>query len=227
LSRCAEPFILSRIWRSSYQSKVSPSSWYPELQNSVQSFAPRNFPSKQENVAIIVYYGEARRAIEAFHEGNNDPATLVSAVDALSKKEAASTGQTAVRLNHNIRGIQTYLTHFGGRKFSILTTPKLKYTRNSVIVSAMPDLFVSENGTPKLIKLDFSEKVPDERITNVILQVTYEAALLANLKVKPKDVIYLDVSRNQQYIGAKLRSSLKKDVDAACDNIEALWATIK
>jgi hypothetical protein len=187
----------------------------------------QKYPSKQENVAIIVYYGEARRAIEAFHEGDNDPATLVSAVDALSKKEVASSGQTAVRLNHNIRGIKTYLTHFGSRKFSILSTPKLKYTRNTVTVSAMPDLSVSEAGTPKLIKLDFSEKIPDERVVNIILQVTYEAALLAGLKVKPKDIIYLDVARNQQYVGAKLRSSVKKDLDAACDNIEALWDTIK
>ena len=187
----------------------------------------QKFPSKQENVAIIVYYGEARRAIEAFHEGDNDPAALVSVVDALSKKEAASSGQTAVRLNHNIRGMKTYLTYFGDRKFKILPTPKLKYNHSSVIVSAMPDLFVSENGTPKLIKLDFSEKLPDERVITIILQVTYEAAVLAKLNVKPKDVIYLDVSRNQQHTGAKLRSSIKKDVDAACDNIEALWSTIK
>jgi hypothetical protein len=44
----------------------------------------QKFPSKQENVAIIVNYGEARRAIEASHEADSDPATLVSAVDTLS-----------------------------------------------------------------------------------------------------------------------------------------------
>jgi hypothetical protein len=131
----------------------------------------QKFPSTQESAAIIVYYGEARRAIAAFHESKNDPATLVSAIDGLSKKEVAASGQTAVRLNHNIRGIQTYLTHFGSRKFSILDIPKLRYARNSVTVSAMPDLFVSESGIPKLIKLDFSEKAPDERVVAIVLQV--------------------------------------------------------
>jgi hypothetical protein len=187
----------------------------------------QKFPSKQENVAIIVYYGEARRAIETYHESDNDPATLVSAVDKLSKKEAGASGQSAVRLNHNIRGIQTYLTHFGGKKFSILESPKIKYVRKSVTISAMPDLFVIEAGARKMIKLDFSEKAPDERVITIVLQVMYEAAIMAGLKIKPKDVVYLDVVRNQQHGGAKLRSSLKKEVDAACDNIEALWPTIQ
>jgi hypothetical protein len=186
----------------------------------------QKFPSKQENVAIIVYYGEARRAIEEYHENDNDPAMLVSAVDKISKKEVSASGQTAVRLNHNIRGIQTYLTHFGDRKFTILETPKIKYVRNNVTVSAMPDLFVVENGHRKIIKLDFSEKPPDPRVVVIVLQVMYEAAAAAGLAVKPKDVVYLDVVRNEQHTGAKMKAALKKEVEAACDNIEALWPTI-
>jgi hypothetical protein len=60
-----------------------------------------------------------------------------------------------------------------------------------------------------------------------MLKVMYEAASSAQLGVKPKDVVYLDVSRKEQHTGAKLNTSLKKQIDAALATIQDMWVNIK
>ena len=61
----------------------------------------------------------------------------------------------------------------------------------------------------------------------IILQVIYEAAIRSNLHVRPQDVIYLDASRAVQHKGAQVRARLRRDIEAACANIEAMWSGIK
>jgi hypothetical protein len=55
----------------------------------------------------------------------------------------------------------------------------------------------------------------------------HEAAMVEELGVKPADVIYLDVSRQQQFTGKKLNKQLKRDIDAACETIEDIWPRVK
>ena len=62
---------------------------------------------------------------------------------------------------------------------------------------------------------------------SIILKVMHEAAMAQELGVKPSDVIYLDVSRQQQFTGKKLNKRLKQDIDAACETIEDIWPTVK
>jgi hypothetical protein len=79
----------------------------------------------------------------------------------------------------------------------------------------------------KLIRLDFNQRNPKPEAIQIVLKVMYEAASLANLGVKPQDVIYLDVSRDNQYTGAKLNKSLKKEIDAALATIQDMWGNIR
>jgi len=176
----------------------------------------------------IVRYSEARAAIKKYHESGNDVATLLSAVAALQKKEATiDPDKDASRIKDNIRAIETYMKHFSKNKFVVLENPKPKYTHASVEVSASPDLFVDDSGTKKMIKLDFNSSALDLESIKVILKVMHEASVIKNLGVAPKDVIYLDVSRNEQHGGAKLNKNLKKDIDAACETIEDIWPKVK
>jgi hypothetical protein len=108
-----------------------------------------------------------------------------------------------------------------------LETPKPKYVHGEVSVSAYPDLYVDEEGKKKLIKLDFSEKVPDKYSVEIMLKVMHEAAYNANLPVHPADVIYLDITRHTQYTGKKLNKQLKKNIDAACETIADIWPKLK
>ena len=175
----------------------------------------------------IVRYSEARAAIKRYHESGNDVATLLAAVSALQKKEAANPEKDTNRIHDNIRAIEAYMRHFSRNNFIVLDNPKPKYKHGQVEVSATPDLFVDDGGTRKLIKLDFNATSLDPESIRVILKVMHEASLSLELAVSPRDVIYLDVARNQQHTGEKLNKLLKRDIDAACETIEDIWPKVK
>lgn len=175
----------------------------------------------------IVRYSEARAVIRDYHESANNAATIVTAIEKLIGKKQKNPDKDAARIDDNIRALQTYLEHFSNRKFTVLETPKPKYIHGEVSVSAYPDLYVDEEGKKKLIKLDFSEKVPDEDSVGIMLKVMHEAAYNANLPVHPADVIYLDITRHTQYTGKKLNKQLKKNIDAACETIADIWPKLK
>lgn len=174
----------------------------------------------------IVRYSEARAAIRHYHEGGNDVSALVSAVEALTKKLVLPDKDQA-RIRDNIRAVETYMKHFAKNQFKVLETPRPKYEHAGVQVSTTPDLYVDEDGEKKLIKLDFNQQNPNPEIIEIVLKVTHEAASSVQLPVKPKNVIYLDVSRQIQYTGAALNKKLKKDIDAACETIADMWPSIK
>ena len=184
------------------------------------------FP-KPEGAVQAAYYAEARRAIRDYHSGGNNPSVLVKTVNHLRIKAYQAQGQAVTRLDHNIRALESYLRHFSHRRFSVLSPPRLKYIYSNVAVSALPDLHVQEKGHQKVIKLELGTVTPDPQMINIILQVMYEAARSAGLSIRPQDVIYLDASRATQHKGAKIRTRLKRDIEAACESIEALWPSIK
>jgi hypothetical protein len=175
----------------------------------------------------IVRYSEARAAIKKYHESGNDVATLLSAITALQKKKAAEPDKDSSRIRDNIRAIEAYMKYFSKNNFVVLNNPKPKYIHSNVEVSASPDLYVDDGGIKKMIKLDFNSSALDLESIKVILKVMHEAAESKKLDINPKDVIYLDVSRNEQYSGAKLNKQLKKDIDAACETIEDIWPKVK
>lgn len=171
----------------------------------------------------IVRYSEARSVIRDYHESGNNAATIVTAIEKLIEKREKYPDKDASRINDNIRALKTYLNHFSQRKFQVLQTPKPTYIHGDVIVKASPDLYVDEDGKKKLIKLDFSVKIPDEQTIEILLKVMYEAAFMSKVPVSPADVIYLDIARQAQRNGKKLNKQLKKNIDAACETIEDIW----
>jgi len=184
------------------------------------------FPDPEGGVQAA-YYADARRAIKEYHDSENDAAVIAYAVDDLKGKAHRETERKRTRLEHNIRALESYLDNFGDKNFKVLAMPELKYSRGAVVVSAIPDLCVQQDGRKKLIKLDFGSKEPDTKLVNIIIQVIYQAASSEGLPVTPKDVIYLDVPRGRVHKGARVRTRLNKEIQAACDNIEALWPGIK
>ena len=86
---------------------------------------------------------------------------------------------------------------------------------------------MDDGGRKKLIKLDFNAVKPDNEVVQIILKVMHEAAALGALAVQPKDIIYLDVSRQTQYTGSALNKRIKRDIDAACETIADIWPRIK
>jgi hypothetical protein len=186
------------------------------------------FPKLKDGKAKpqIVRYSETRAAIRDYHEAGNDISVLLNAVERLTAKKAEPTNDSS-RIDDNIRAIKAYIAHFSKNAFTVLTTPKPVYQSGEMIVSATPDLYVDENGTRKLIKLDFNQQPPNQRVVDIILKVTAEAASAGELGVKPKDIVYIDVSRKTQVTGAKLNKRLKRDIDATLATIQDMWPNIK
>jgi hypothetical protein len=184
------------------------------------------FPDPEGGVQAS-YYSEARRAITEFHESENDPATIAREVESLSAKAFQASGRQQVRIEHNIRALQSYLANFGHETFVVLPTPSISLSHRSVSIGATPDLFVRHKTSNRLIKLDLGAHAPDQRLVGIILQVIYEAARSSGLSLKPTDIVYLDVPRAKAYRSARIRTRLKSEIEAACQNIEALWPTIK
>jgi len=185
------------------------------------------FTSDGKKRPQIVRYSEARSAIRKYHESGNDITVLLNAIEALVKKENEHPEKDSSRIRDNVRALKTYMAHFSKRNFTVLDNPKPKYSHGDVVVSAAPDLFVDESGKKKLIKLDFNALKPDEEVVQIILKVMHEASVSSELGVQPKDVVYLDVSRQTQHNGEKLNKRLKREIDAACETIADIWPRIK
>jgi hypothetical protein len=175
----------------------------------------------------IVRYSEARSSIRDFHEAGNDLKVLLSAVERLAKKLVEFPDKDAGRLNDNIRAIKAYAAQFSNRRFRVLTTPKPIYAFRNIEVSATPDLYVEEEGAKKLIKLDFNQEKPKDGTVPIILKVMHEAANSKGLGVKPRDVLYVDVTRQNTASGEKLNKKLKKEIDAALETIQDMWGNIR
>jgi hypothetical protein len=152
---------------------------------------------------------------------------LLDVVEAPKKKAAENPDKDPSRIEDNIRAIKTYMKHFQNNQFRVLENPRPRYIHGEVHVTTAPDLYVDENGTKKLIKLDFNSKEPKEEVVNIILKVMHEAASGEELGVRPADVIYLDVFRQRQFNGNKLNKQLKRDIDAACETIADIWPKVR
>ncbi len=168
-------------------------------------------------------YSQRALAIEQYHSSGNDATVAVASVDELHTKAARLSGRKQDRVKNNIRAFESYLRDFEKKKLTILPSPDLKFTHGQVVVSAFPDLYVRDGQRHKIYKMDFSKGDPNPRAIRIVLQVTYVAACERKLPVTTKDVIYIDVSRGRSYTGAKVRTRLMRDVEAACQTIEDVW----
>src|SRR4029077_917754 len=176
---------------------------------------------------IIIQYRDAINAIRDFHESGNDPSTLVKSIDKLRKKSIGATRQTEARINNNIRAIERYLEHFARENRAVLPVPKMKYVHAGVTISVFPDLMIDEDGQRMLIKLDFTQAGATDEQIEIMLQLMYEASVAENLGITPKNVIYINARSEQPNRCSKIKKNIKREIDAACENIAAMWEGIK
>lgn len=179
-----------------------------------------------EGAVQAKYYAEARLAIQQFHQSGNDPSTALRSLESLLSKTSRLSARKQDRVRNNIRALESYISHFGRRKLTILAQPNITLIHGEVTVSAFPDLYVKEGSRHRLIKFDFSKEPPNPKMITIILQVTFAAAQRASLPLRPQDVVYLDVTRGGEHNGARLRAHLMKDVEAACQTIQDVWSRI-
>lgn len=184
------------------------------------------FP-KPEGAAKGAYYADAINAIRDFHASGNDEQVLADAMERLRASETTSgKAATVSRLRQNRIALAAYLRNFSNWQLAILQTPPLALTQGVVRIKARADLCVM-NGTRKLVKIDCGKPTPEGKLIKVVLQVMFQAASANAQQVRPQDIVYVDVRRASRYKGARVRSRINRDIEAACANIEALWPSIR
>lgn len=166
-----------------------------------------------------MYYKEARGYIVRFHRDCKD-------ADWLARQAARIEIAGDPRLDHNARSLRRYAEHFGSRKLVFLGEPRLRYSHGNVVVSARPDLYVTERGREKLLKLDFVVKKVDEEIPKVITQLMLEAAQSQGMTISPSRVEYVHVSSGTSVKGNAARVRVMGNIEASCENISAIWDSL-
>lgn len=179
-----------------------------------------------EGRAQAMYYREARDFIKAYHKHNRESSWLMEKSENLSLLSKAAVDQTKTRLAHNSRALREYERHFGEKEYEILEDLKLELIFSGVKISVYPDLHVREKDKEKIVKLEFSVEQPDAQIIKIISQAMFESASNHGLNLPSRNVIYLDVPRNTAYKGARVGARMRREIEAACENIKAIWDSI-
>lgn len=179
-----------------------------------------------EGSAQAIYYREARDFISAYHKNSHPNQWLQEKADQLLYLGKQSSGQSKTRLTNNARGILSYSEHFGSKKFEPLGDLTLFLSFRGVRVTVRPDLHINEKGKEKIIKLEFNTQPPDERLLKIISQVMFEATSNNGSGLPSSSILCFDVPRGRTYKGARAGSRALKEIEAACENILAIWETL-
>jgi len=183
-------------------------------------------PDDPESKAKILYYQEARDLIHSYHKQASYLGWLEEQSQHLTRRANLADGKTQTRLRNNARALRQYEANFGSRNFEVLHPKTFKLEFSDVSISTWPDLYVIERGRERLIKLEFSNKEPQQRVIKIITQCMFEASSAASPYVKSADVMFFDVPRGKDYKGARIGARLLGDIKAACETISDIWEKI-
>ncbi len=176
-----------------------------------------------EGRAQATYYREARDLIVAYHTNRHQPDWLLKKAEELASVSRSASGQTKVRLGHNARALTEYHNHFAASDFEVLPDLKLLVAHAGVIIIVFPDLHVKSQGKEKIIKFEFATEPPDRRVINIISQMMFEASAVAKLGLGSRNILYLDVPRGRTHKAARVGARMRREIEAACENIAAIW----
>ena len=184
------------------------------------------YPDESEAQAKIHYYKEARQDIARFHLKGKDKAWLRGRADQLEIEGEDGPKMRKVRLRNNARALREYAHHFGDKQYEVLDGLRLRLRFNDVQVNVVPDLHVRENGHEKIIKLEFAVNEPTSDLVRIVSQCLFEAAYADGHRLPSASVLFVDVPRGHRHKGARLGSRMGGNIQAACQNISAIWDRI-
>lgn len=185
------------------------------------------FPDEREPGAMRGYYAEAKRIIRSYHANDHAPTWLQERGDRLDLEAANTFERRRVeRLRNNARAVRQYAAHFAGRKYVVRPDLKLSLDLGQVRIRVRPDLFVTERSTERLIVVAFPATPMDERDARITTQCVFEAARLKIDGLRASSVVICEVASGTEHRGARVGSRMRADIEAACENICALWGGI-
>lgn len=178
-----------------------------------------------EGSAQAQYYTEARSTIARLVRKTIDRPLALQRSDELLAMGDAVRGARGTKLKCNGRAIAQYVRHFGAKEFEWLQPPKLELAFGPVRIVTTPDLHVRDGHRERLIRLEFASGLNPE-VAQIIAQGVFESAQQAGLAIPASAVSVWRLSDGTVHGGARMGSRRRKDIEAECHNIVAIWPSL-
>ena len=174
------------------------------------------------------YYRDAYRIIHEYHEQGNDASWLLDEAGYLhAKAQQSPLDRVRTRIEHNVRAIRVYEHYFAIHNVKDKErAPSLMYSHTGLRVRVTPDLFGKERAHPRLVMLQFAQSSNHEKRAKIICQIMLEASTAGGLSLPSSAMRVWDCQTNEDYHFARAGSRLRRDIEAACRAVVALWPTI-
>ena len=99
-------------------------------------------------------------------------------------------------------------------------------SHDKLVVKVYTDIFGTEGRYDRLIKFHFADSKDPAQFSKVLCQVIFEAASDAGYQLSSSAIRVWDRHSCTEYKMARVGARMKKDIEAACTAIVALWATL-
>jgi hypothetical protein len=186
------------------------------------------YPSEPEPAAMRGYYAEAQRAVRAYHKYGYPRSWLRERAKHLADQARfADASARATRLRHNARALLQYEEHFGTRRWELLPAMRFLYEAADVRVAVVPDLVVRQGAKLRIVSIAFGTTELSEIASRIRTQCMYEAATRQIPTLTASCVTLLTVSDGSERGGARAGARTTREIEAACQNIRALWDGIE
>jgi len=178
-----------------------------------------------EGAAQARYYRDTFRVIGDYHRYRHDTAWLDERADALEVMARNAGGAIRSRLHSNAAAIREYQALLPAGHYALLAPARLALSAHGVRVRVSPELHVLDGNREMLIVLLPGDKVTEEE-ARLHAQIVCEAADQVGLGISPRNVVALTLRSAQQFSATSHRVRVRRDLDAALQNVSALWPSI-
>jgi len=178
-----------------------------------------------EGAAQARYYRDTFRVIGDYHRYGHDAAWLETRASSLEVMARNATGAIRTRLNSNATAIREYQALAPATHYALLARARLALSAHGVRVRVSPELHVLDGNREMLIVLLPGDKVTEDE-ARLHAQIVCEAADQAGLGISPRNVVALALRSGQQFSATSHRVRVRRELDAAMQNVAALWPSI-
>jgi hypothetical protein len=179
-------------------------------------------PKSPESKIPSGYYRRAIGIIRAYHDHDNDHSYILNGLKSLyEESETAATPQGKAKWRSNLQAVEAYMRKFAGRKWQIISCPRIHYLAFEVRISGTPDLAIKDSDRVRLVKLGVRKTKETEEMVRLMLRVIYQASK-AKLKLSPNDITYFDVATGDSITGDPSDKRLARTIEGGCRALQEM-----
>jgi hypothetical protein len=186
---------------------------------------PYKHHKRGQGFARSVYYRPALIAIRQYHAAGNDPNIFKTARFELQKKHDVSEKQwERTKCLANIRAIEVYEKRYGNRHFVVQKNHRLSFKLGPIVITAKPDLWVTEAGNTVLLKIGLAKMKRD--FIDILLTVIRKAAVASGYRVRAKNIVYLDITHSVELICNRSLTRFNLTFRSVANRIAREWPKV-